>query len=272
MKLSKPLRFGSSGELRKSIGLGSSFRGEGAPWQIDAFFGRMKKHPLIAFSFTMPRQEFCGSCFLCLMYLRNWNSVVHCCSYSKSSLDYFSWLHASTHENIDEWKWKLTMLIRNKDEQEVVSTEKKDRRDFEQISALATRMGLYSCQYSRVVVFSKVPLPNYRSDLDDKRPQREVVLPFGLQREVHAHLKEYLSQKSMSRESFSDKTLSRSIGNSSVTEEGFYEQQEPLTQTSVVMERILKRKSLRIRNQQQDWQVFLILKILSTFLAYCSHK
>lgn len=163
-------------------------------------------------------------------------------------------MRASTHENIDEWKWKLTMLIRNKDEQEVVSTEKKDRRDFEQISALATRMGLYSCQYSRVVVFSKVPLPNYRSDLDDKRPQREVVLPFGLQREVHAHLKEYLSQKSMSRESFSDKTLSRSIGNSSVTEEGFYEQQEPLTQTSVVMERILKRKSLRIRNQQQDWQ------------------
>lgn len=151
-------------------------------------------------------------------------------------------MRASTHENIDEWKWKLTMLIRNKDEQEVVSTEKKDRRDFEQISALATRMGLYSCQYSRVVVFSKVPLPNYRSDLDDKRPQREVVLPFGLQREVHAHLKEYLSQKSMSRESFSDKTLSRSIGNSSVTEEGFYEQQEPLTQTSVVMERILKRK------------------------------
>jgi ATP-dependent RNA helicase DHX36 len=31
-----------------------------------------------------------------------------------------------------------------------------------------------SRQYSRVVVFSKVPLPNYRSDLDDKRPQREV--------------------------------------------------------------------------------------------------
>lgn len=110
------------------------------------------------------------------------------------------------------------------------------------------------------------------SVIHDTLENLQVVLPFGLQREVHAHLKEYLSQKSMSRESFSDKTLSRSIGNSSVTEEGFYEQQESLTQTSVVMERILKRKSLRIRNQQQDWQVFLILKILSTFLAYCSHK
>lgn len=28
--------------------------------------------------------------------------------------------------------------------------------------------------YSKVAVFSKVPLPNYRFDLDDKRPQREV--------------------------------------------------------------------------------------------------
>ena len=107
----------------------------------------------------------------------------------------------------------------------------------------------------------------------------QVVVPFGLQREVDAHLRKYLSQKSMSGESFSDKSLSSSISNSSVSKEGFYEQQEPLTQTSIVMERILKRKSLGMCNQQQDWQVFLILKILSTllaffywynFLAYCS--
>lgn len=35
------------------------------------------------------------------------------------------------------------MLLRNKDEQEVVSNEKKDRRDFLQLETLATRMGLY---------------------------------------------------------------------------------------------------------------------------------
>ena len=50
---------------------------------------------------------------------------------------------ASTLDNIEEWKWKLTMLVRNKDEQEVVSTERKDRRDFDHLSILATRMGLY---------------------------------------------------------------------------------------------------------------------------------
>ena len=35
------------------------------------------------------------------------------------------------------------MLLRNNDELEVVSREKKDRRDFDQLSALATRMGLH---------------------------------------------------------------------------------------------------------------------------------
>lgn len=29
--------------------------------------------------------------------------------------------------------------------------------------------------YAKVAVFSKVPLPNYRFDLDDRRPQREVL-------------------------------------------------------------------------------------------------
>lgn len=30
--------------------------------------------------------------------------------------------------------------------------------------------------YAKVVVFSKIPLPNYRFDLDDKRPLREVII------------------------------------------------------------------------------------------------
>lgn len=35
------------------------------------------------------------------------------------------------------------MLLRNEDEQEVISRERKDRRDFEQLSQLAERMDLY---------------------------------------------------------------------------------------------------------------------------------
>lgn len=108
--------------------------------------------------------------------------------------------------NIDEWKWKLSMLLRSETDQEIISRDKRDRRDYEQVSFLAKRMGLYrymsaicffiyifghlwrilcyftlhtdSCYnsqiYGKAVVASKVPLPNYRPDLDDKRPQREV--------------------------------------------------------------------------------------------------
>ena len=46
-------------------------------------------------------------------------------------------------DNIDDWKRKLTMLLRDAEKQELVSREKKDRRDFEKIAALASRMGLY---------------------------------------------------------------------------------------------------------------------------------
>ncbi|GFY95633.1 DEA(D/H)-box RNA helicase family protein [Actinidia rufa] len=141
-------------------------------------------------------------------------------------------LGASTLDNIEEWKWKLTMLMRNKDEQEIVR------------------------QYTKVVVVSKVPLPNYRSDLDDKRPQREVVLPFGLQREVDVHLERYISSKSVNKEYFLDNTLSRSSSFCSIyTGEGVHEQEETLIKHSIAAEKILRPKSLQLRNKQQDWKV-----------------
>ncbi|KAM7268166.1 hypothetical protein ACFE04_010332 [Oxalis oulophora] len=152
----------------------------------------------------------------------------------------------STLENVEEWRWKFTMMLRDKDEQEVLSREKRDRRDFEQISALATRMGLHSRQYSKVVVFSKLPLPNYRSDLDDRRPQREVILPFGLQKEVDAHVNAYLSQRPKTVGTLFDKSKSN-------IDEGFNEP-EPLIQNSVARERILMKRSILLRNRQQEWQ------------------
>ncbi|XP_012075701.1 DExH-box ATP-dependent RNA helicase DExH5, mitochondrial isoform X1 [Jatropha curcas] len=162
---------------------------------------------------------------------------------------------ASFSDNIEEWKRKLTMLLRDKEKQELVSREKKDRHDFEQIAALASRMGLYSHLYVKVVVFSKVPLPNYRFDLDDKRPQREVSLPLGLLRRVDAYLGEHLFQKSKTKESFPDFSISRSSSSSSLaTDEGLFEQPEPLASSKAVMEKILFRRSLQLRDQLQAWQ------------------
>ncbi|KAG9449015.1 hypothetical protein H6P81_008980 [Aristolochia fimbriata] len=162
---------------------------------------------------------------------------------------------ASTLDNIDEWKWKLSMFARNKDEQEIVTTEKKDRRDFEQLASLASRMGLYGRQYEKVVVISKVPLPNYRSDLDTKRPQREVTIPLGLHRRVDTLLREHLSRKRNDGRRFGDSAFSRSSSDDSIgMDDGFPEQHEPLPAPSVLMENVLRQRSLRLRNQQQAWK------------------
>ncbi|KAL8056715.1 hypothetical protein ABFX02_04G137100 [Erythranthe guttata] len=163
-------------------------------------------------------------------------------------------LGSSTLDNVEDWRSKLTTLVRCKNEEEIVSREKKDRRDFEQLSALAARMGLHSRQYDKVVVFSKAPLPNYRSDLDTKRPQREVVLPFGLHRMVNSHLRAHLSRKAVNKEDFVNGSFPKSnTGQSPLNGEGFDEQEEPSTQ-SVIAERIIKRRSLHMRNKQQDWK------------------
>lgn len=72
---------------------------------------------------------------------------VHKCLYPNAfggcSLFNHDFQGASPSDNIDEWKRKLTMLLCDKEKQELVSREKKDRRDFEQIAVLASKMGLY---------------------------------------------------------------------------------------------------------------------------------
>ncbi|KAK1298155.1 hypothetical protein QJS10_CPB14g00269 [Acorus calamus] len=174
---------------------------------------------------------------------------------SDRDMDTSSIKSSSTLDNVDEWKWKLNMLLRNNNEQELVSRERKERRDYEQLAALATRMGLYSKQYSRVVVFSKVPLPNYRSDLDDKRPQREVSVPIDLQREVGDLLDEYLAQKRRNRGDFQNMSISRSSSNGSMgIDDGLFEQSESNTSPNPTMERIMRRRSLHLLDQQRAWQ------------------
>ncbi|XP_021896216.1 DExH-box ATP-dependent RNA helicase DExH5, mitochondrial isoform X1 [Carica papaya] len=157
--------------------------------------------------------------------------------------------------NIDEWKQKLAMLLLDGGRQELVSREKKDRRDFEQIAALASRMGLHSHAYAKVVVFSKLPLPNYRFDLDDKRPQREVNLNTYLLKRVDAYLGEYLSQKSRTKDKCPEDSFSRSSSSGSIaTDEGLFEQPEPLAATKTVMEKIFRRRSSQLLDQQKSWQ------------------
>ncbi|CAH8381724.1 unnamed protein product [Eruca vesicaria subsp. sativa] len=154
--------------------------------------------------------------------------------------------------NLDEWRRKFSMLLRDSVKQEVVSRDKKDRRDFDKLSALATSMGLYSHAYAKVVVFSKIPLPNYRFDLDDKRPLREVSVDTDLVKRVDAYLKEHLSKKSKSKDANS---FSRTSSTSSMaTDDGLLEQPELVGASKTVLDKILWQRSLQLRERQEYWQ------------------
>ncbi|OIW15110.1 hypothetical protein TanjilG_08597 [Lupinus angustifolius] len=163
------------------------------------------------------------------------------------------------------------MLLNDKNKQELISREKKDRRNFQQLAALASRMGLYSHLYAKVVVFSKVPLPNYRYDLDDRRPLREVNLPITTLRRVDAYLEEYQSQKSRMKESFPDLSFSR-LNSGIDTDELLFEQPKPLASNKAVLEKILRQRSLQMRDQQQAWQESIegrrMLEFRSSLPAY----
>ncbi|KAI9120122.1 hypothetical protein K1719_008770 [Acacia pycnantha] len=170
---------------------------------------------------------------------------------SDREFETFSQPSASPNDSIDEWKQKFIMLLNDKSRHELISREKKDRRDFDQLAALATRMGLYSHMYAKVVVFSKVPLPNYRYDLDDRRPQREVNVPLNVLKRVDAYLKQYLSKKSGMKGSSSVRSSS---SGSSGTDEGLFEQPDLQSSSRTVLEKILRRRSLQMRDQQTNWQ------------------
>nr|XP_023898461.1 DExH-box ATP-dependent RNA helicase DExH3 isoform X2 [Quercus suber] len=159
---------------------------------------------------------------------------------------------SSSVVNIDEWKWKLSMLLRSEKDQEIVSRDKRDRRDYEQISNLAKRMGLYSELYGKVVVASKVPLPNYRPDLDDKRPQREVVIPLSLQRRVEGLLQEHLDRVMLNSGKENDGSDDAKPIDQ-VKDVNLDENTDSFVDGSV-MEKVLQRRSLRMRNMQRTWR------------------
>ncbi|KAG5133587.1 hypothetical protein JHK82_024775 [Glycine max] len=173
----------------------------------------------------------------------------------------------------DYWKQKLSMFLDDKSKQELISREKKDRRDFQKIEALATKMGLFSHMYAKVVVVSKVPLPNYRYDLDDKRPLREVNLPTTMLRRVDEYLQEYLTQKSRMKESFPDMWSARSANNGNIgTDERVFDPPRSLASSRAVVGKILCQRSLQMCDQQRAWQESpegrTILEFRSSLPAY----
>lgn len=101
-----------------------------------------------------------------------------------------------------------------------------------------------------------------------------MTLSLGLLRRVEAYLGEFLSQKSRAKEAFPDVSFSRSSSSGSIgTDEGLFEQREPLASNNAGMEKLLWRRSLQLRDKQQAWQVHLnfkyVVPIPCFFIYYC---
>ncbi|KAJ6767580.1 DEXH-BOX ATP-DEPENDENT RNA HELICASE DEXH5 MITOCHONDRIAL [Salix koriyanagi] len=215
----------------------------------NTIFSNKNNNPLFSFIFFL--QDSNGTSFLVTKRRGFCGYAAEQFSDDEYECDFENHKASSSVANVDEWKWKLSLLLRSETDQEIVSRDRKDRRDYEQISNLAGRMGLYSELYGKVVVASKVPLPNYRPDLDDKRPQREVVIPLSLQRRVEGLLQEHLDRTQLSAGKVGGNADDASINkiedtSQDVNPDSFLDRS--------VMERVLQRRSLRMRNMQRAWR------------------
>jgi len=95
--------------------------------------------------------------------------------YSDDELGFYDNDATPQFVDTERWKWRLTQFLRDGQQKEMVSNDKNDRRDYDHIKLLVKQMGLHVQLYSKVLVISKAPLPNYRPDLDERRPQRLVL-------------------------------------------------------------------------------------------------
>lgn len=86
-------------------------------------------------------------------------------------------------------------------------------------------------------------------------------LPLGLLRKVEAHLGDFLSHKPIVNETLGNSFSRSSSSGSMATDEGLFEQLEPLASSRSVMEKILARRNLQLREQQQAWQVHFFLPV-----------
>ncbi|XP_024401897.1 DExH-box ATP-dependent RNA helicase DExH3 [Physcomitrium patens] len=155
--------------------------------------------------------------------------------------------------DIERWRWRLNQFLRDGKQQEMVCTDKKDRRDHDHIGDLMKQMGLHMKLYSKVLVISKAPLPNYRPDLDERRPQRLVSFPSQVQRKVDALLKEFAFRKKQGLMSASEGGDIDEDTCSDVVDAGL-ETADMLPGMANAVQELQNKRNRQIRNKQRGWQ------------------
>ncbi|KAK9668631.1 hypothetical protein RND81_13G073300 [Saponaria officinalis] len=96
---------------------------------------------------------------------------------------------AAEYEVMDENEWWSKMeVFKNAGEQEMIIKRQFKREDQEVLNDIARQLGLYFHAYNKgkTLVASKVPLPNYRADLDERHgsSQSEIRMSTDIERRV----------------------------------------------------------------------------------------
>ncbi|XP_057519359.1 DExH-box ATP-dependent RNA helicase DExH1 [Amaranthus tricolor] len=100
---------------------------------------------------------------------------------------------AAEYEVLDENEWWTKLEgFQKGGEQELVIKRLFRREDQDVLADMAKQLGLYFHAYNKgkALVASKVPLPNYRADLDDRHgsSQKEILMPTDIERRVSSLL------------------------------------------------------------------------------------
>ncbi|KAL2652355.1 hypothetical protein R1flu_020483 [Riccia fluitans] len=150
--------------------------------------------------------------------------------------------------SVENWRRRLRSLVAG-DQQELISKDKTDRREFPHLGPLLKSFGLHGQVYTKTIVISKHPLPNYRPDLDEKRPQRVVVISPQVRKNVDSFLQKHLMQKKEYSNDDSDEVGDSDKENDENTVPG-----RGIARMVKNEENSLRRTNFRMEIRQRSWQ------------------
>lgn len=166
--------------------------------------------------------------------------------------------------DVDRWRSRLNRFV-GSDHEELISRDAKDVKEFDKLGPLLKIFGLHGHLYSKTLVISKVPLPNYRPDLDSRRPQRQVVISASVKERVESLLRKYFMQKKdypdsedLLDDSSSLSSVSSQNGGAVGRQSGSVADERTGKHLARVEELVNEerrnRRSIRMRNRQTSWE------------------
>eukprot|EP01018_Ginkgo_biloba_P016943 Gb_40990 [translate_table: standard] len=166
-------------------------------------------------------------------------------------------------EKLDENEWWTKMEeLKSRDQQEIVIKRNYGREGAEILRDMAQQMGLFCHPYNKgkdtVIVVSKVPLPNYRADLDERHgsTQHEIQMSIDTERRVEDMLAK------AQRTSHCDRMVA---GSSEINVKKMSTPKFEEYNSNVKLDAEMEKLSLELRNRQYELKGSLAAKSMQSF-------